>query len=69
MRVWVDTEWGTWGTDNSLVNITTDRWTDQDWKLFDNGMSDSERCDYALSCDEKEMTPTQWKTINERGKQ
>lgn len=60
MKLWVDTETGTWGWDTHLVQIATNNWTDNDWEMFDN-MTDNERCAFALSCQEGgETNPVTW---------
>lgn len=51
MKVWLDTESGTFSW-NAPVAIETEHWGDQDWDTFDNGMSDRERSDYGIMVSE-----------------
>lgn len=69
MNVWIDTESGTWFW-NKPVPMNTETWTDGDWQIFDNIMSDSQRSDYAIEVSdgspfEAQPTPTAWYAENE----
>ena len=69
MTVWVDTESGTWFW-NEPVELNTETWTDGDWQMFDNIMSDGQRSSYAIevansSALEDDPTPTTWYAENE----
>lgn len=51
MAIWLDTESGTWFW-NDPVELNTETWTDGDWQIFDNIMSDRQRSEYGVMVSE-----------------